>query len=62
MIVLNANYLIEITKQRFDFALTDSTSIFNIKNQFSKLEKHDDNEIKNRNLNIEEFKISLHNI
>ena len=57
-IVLNANYLIKITKERLDLILRDKSLINKLQNQFKKLEIHDDNKIKGK-IDLESFKEEL---
>lgn len=55
-IVLNANYLIELTKQRLEVVLSDKTKYDNMKNQFLKLVDYDNVKIKKLQPDIETFK------
>jgi len=58
-IVLNANYLIELTRQRLEDALYDKTLYNNLKEQFLKLEENDNKKIKGLQPDIETFKKGL---
>ena len=60
-IVLNANYLIDLTKKRVDIILKDLTLISNMEKQFKELENYDKNEIKKREMNLESFIKELKN-
>lgn len=59
-VVLNANYLIKITKKRLNLILKDASLIDNIKNQFIKLEEHDNTKITGK-MDLEAFKKELKN-
>lgn len=59
VIVLNANYLIELTKNRLESVLINPPTIINMENQFQKLIKHDESIMVKEGFDIEKFKLSL---
>ncbi len=60
MIVLNANYLIELTRTKLESVLNDSSLTANMRMQFQKLIEHDNSNI--AGLNIDSFKLSLRKV
>jgi len=56
IIVLNANYLIELTQQSLEILFNDKTKYNNMKNQFLKLENHDNRRINQLQPDIDTFK------
>jgi hypothetical protein len=62
IIILNANYLIELTKARLELILADTSLITNMKTQFQKLIDFDNSEMTRMRIDLETFKSSLPNI
>lgn len=59
IIVLNADYLIELTKERLEGVLKDTSLIPNMKIQFEKLEAHDTSKMSSMGIDLETFKNGL---